>query len=272
MIGTTGSGLGRIGLTAVYGRLAAVVAVSAEVRDLLAGRLGLPPGLVRVIRNGVEPRKPAPDRRAGQVAGGPLVVGGVGRLTGQKGFDLLIEATRRLVREGWQVEVRLAGAGREQDRLAAAAAGLPIHLVGFTGDVSGFLAGLDLFCLPSRAEGLPLALLEAMMAGLPCVATAVGEVPAAVGEAALVVPPGNVDELTRALRRLLGDPRLRTELARRARDLAVRNFDVAAMVDATVAVYDKALAGRGGASRPPGWPLVVGARLRTPAQFPADSR
>jgi glycosyltransferase involved in cell wall biosynthesis len=246
MIGATGSGLlGRVGLAAVYGRLAAVVAVSAEVRDLLTGRLGLPPGRVRVVRNGVEPLQPAPDRRAGRmVGGGPLVVGGVGRLTGQKGFDLLVEATRRLVGEGWRVEVRLAGAGRERQRLAAAAAGLPVRLVGFTDDVPGFLAGLDVFCLPSRAEGLPLALLEAMMAGLPCLATAVGEVPAAAGAAALVVPPGDVDALTRGLRRLLGDPRLRAGLAARARALAVRDFDVAAMVAATVAVYDQALVGR----------------------------
>jgi len=250
MIGTTGSGLSRIGLAVVYGRLAAVVAVSAEVRDLLTGRLRLPSGLVRVVRNGVEPFRPAPDGRASRLGdGGPLVVGGVGRLTRQKGFDLLVEATRRLVREGWPVEVRLAGAGRERDRLAAAAAGLPVRLAGFTDDVPGFLAELDVFCLPSRAEGLPLALLEAMMAGLPCLATAVGEVPAAAGKAALVVPPEDVDALTRALRQLLGDPRLRAELAGRARALAVRNFDVAAMVAATVAIYDEALAGRRGRLR-----------------------
>jgi glycosyltransferase involved in cell wall biosynthesis len=167
-------------------------------------------------------------------------------LTRQKGFDLLVEATRRLVREGWPVEVRLAGAGRERDRLAAAAGGLPVRLAGFTDDVPGFLAELDVFCLPSRAEGLPLALLEAMMAGLPCLTTAVGEIPAAVGEAALVVPPEDVDALTRGLRQLLGDPRLRAELAGRARAVAVRDFDVAAMVAATVAIYDEALAGRRG--------------------------
>jgi glycosyltransferase involved in cell wall biosynthesis len=247
MIGTVGSGRGRTRLAGVYRRLAAVVAVSAEIRDLLIDRLGLPSGLVRVVRNGVEPLQPAAGRRAGRVAGGGrLVVGGVGRLTRQKGFDLLVEATRRLVREGWPVEVRLAGAGRERDRLAAAAAGLPVRLAGFVGDVPGFLAELDVFCLPSRAEGLPLALLEAMMAGLPCLATAVGEVPAAAGEAALVVPPGDVDALTRALGRLLGDPLLRAGLAEAARELAVRDFDVAAMVTATVAVYDQALTGRRG--------------------------
>ena len=251
MIGTVGSGPGRGALALVYRRLAAVVAVSAEVRRLLTGRLGLPPARVRMVRNGVEPRPPAPVRRAG---GGPLVVGAVGRLTRQKGFDLLVEATRRLTREGWPIQVRLAGAGRERDRLATAAAGLPVRLTGFTWDVPGFLAGLDVFCLPSRAEGLPLALLEAMMAGLPCLATAVGEVPAAVGTAALVVPPGDVDALTAALRRLLGDSSLRTELGGRARALAVRDFDVARMVAATAALYEQVLAASPGGRY--AWPVT----------------
>jgi glycosyltransferase involved in cell wall biosynthesis len=263
MVGPVSFGLGRVGLAAVYGRAAAVIAVSAEVRDLLTGRLAVPPGRVRLVRNGVEPLPPVPERRTGGgllgQRDGPeparrldngsrpldhLVVGGVARLTRQKGFDLLVEATRRLVADGWPVEVRLAGAGREQDRLAAATAGLPVRLAGFVEDVPGFLAGLDVFCLPSRAEGLPLALLEAMMAGLPCLTTAVGEIPAAVGDAALVVPPEDVDALTGALRRLLGDPGLRARMAGRARALAVRDFDVAAMVAATEAVYDQALASR----------------------------
>ena len=244
MTGPIASGPRRATLALLYRRLAAVVAVSAEIRDLLTARLELPPGLIRVVRNGVEPLAATPRRPT--TGTGPLLVGGVGRLTRQKGFDLLVEATRRLVADGWPVEVRLAGAGRERDRLAAAAAGLPVHLAGFTDDVPGFLAALDVFCLPSRAEGLPLALLEAMMAGLPCLATAVGEIPAAVGGAALVVPPGDVDALTEGLRRLLGDPGLRADLAGRARDLAVREFDVAAMVEATMGVYDAALAGRRG--------------------------
>jgi glycosyltransferase involved in cell wall biosynthesis len=242
MTGTIASGPRRATLALVYRRLAAVLAVSAEIRNLLAARLGLPPRLIRVVRNGVEPLAPAPKRLT--TGAGPLLVGGVGRLTRQKGFDLLVEATRRLIQEGWSVEVRLAGTGRERDRLAAAAAGLPVHLAGFTDDVPGFLAALDVFCLPSRAEGLPLALLEAMMAGLPCLTCAVGEIPAAVGGAALVVPPGDVDALTEALRRLLGDPGLRAELAGRARALAVRQFDLTAMVAATMGVYDEVLEDR----------------------------
>ena len=167
MTGPIASGPRRATLALVYRRLAAVVAVSAEIRDLLTARLELPPGLIRVVRNGVEPLAATPQRPT--TGTGPLLVGGVGRLTRQKGFDLLVEATRRLVADGWPV-----------------------------------------------------------------------------GGAALVVPPGDVDALTEALRRLLGDPGLRADLAGRARDLAVREFDVAAMVEATMGVYDAALAGRRG--------------------------
>jgi len=72
----------------------------------------------------------------------------------------------------------------------------------------------------------------------------VGEIPAAVGGAALVIPPGGVDALTEALRRLLRDPALRAELAGRARALAIRQFDVTAMVAATTRVYDEVLEDR----------------------------
>ena len=246
MRGTAGPPAGRRLLAGVYRRLAGVVAVSAEIRGLLVDGLGLPGDRVWVVRNGVDPvrRRPPPAGRAGAGNDGtPLRVGGLGRLTRQKGFDLLIEATRRLVGEGWAPEVRVAGEGRERAALEAAAAGLPVRLVGFT-DAPAFLAGLDVFCLPSRAEGLPFALLEAMAAGLPCVAAATGEIPAAVGEAVLLVPPGNLDALTGAVRRLLADGRLRAALGRAGQDLARRRFDVAGMVAGTVAVYDRALARR----------------------------
>lgn len=238
MTGTVGSAASRPLLGRIYRRLPAVIAVSAEIERLVATRLGMPPGRIRVVRNGVEPRRqPATPRPCGA----PLRVGALGRLTPQKGFDLLIEATARLMAAGERLEVTIAGQGRDHDRLARAAAGLPVRLVGFCDDVPAYLAGLDVFCLPSRAEGLPLALLEAMMAGLPCLATAVGGIPSAVGGAAVVVPPDDVTALTLALRRLLRDARLRSALSQRARALARRRFDVSAMVAGTAAVYDQVL-------------------------------
>jgi glycosyltransferase involved in cell wall biosynthesis len=167
-------------------------------------------------------------------------IGALGRLTPQKGFDVLLEAVRLLAAEGTAFDVVIGGAGRDADRLRAAASGLPVSFRGFLDDPRPFLAGLDLFCLPSRREALPLALLEAMAEGLPCVATDVGDVRAAVGAAAAVVPPGSPAALAGALRALLADPIRRRFLGRRARRRAEEAFDAARMARRTFAVLDSA--------------------------------
>jgi glycosyltransferase involved in cell wall biosynthesis len=132
--------------------------------------------------------------------------------------------------------VVVAGAGRDHQRLQAAADGLPVTFLGFQRDVPAFLRTIDLFCLPSRREALPLALLEAMSAGLPCVSTAVGDIAEAAGDDVLLVEPENVAALTDALDRLLTDPVLRAGLGGRARRRAVAEFDGQRMTDRTAAV------------------------------------
>jgi glycosyltransferase involved in cell wall biosynthesis len=114
-----------------------------------------------------------------------------------------------------------------------------VRFCGFVSDPRRFLAGVDLFCLSSRREALPLVLLEAMAEGLPCVATDVGDVRQAVGEAAVVVPPGNVAALAAALHDLLADPGRRRVLGLRARTLAERAFDAELMARRTFAILDR---------------------------------
>jgi hypothetical protein len=145
--------------------------------------------------------------------------------------------------------VVVGGEGRDGDRLRAAAAGLPVTFRGFVDGVRGFLAGLDVFCLSSRREALPLVLLEAMAEGLPCVATDVGDVAVAVGADAVVVPPEDAGTLAAALAGLLADPAARAELGRRARARAVAAFDADLMARRTFAVLPTP---GGPASRPPG--------------------
>lgn len=120
------------------------------------------------------------------------------------------------------------------------AAGLPVTFCGFVTDVRAFLAGLDVFCLSSRHEALPLVLLEAMAEGLPCVATDVGDVAVAVGEDALVVPPGDVTALSVALTAVLSDPARRAGLGVRARRRAVQEMDAGLMAERTFAVLERA--------------------------------
>jgi glycosyltransferase involved in cell wall biosynthesis len=120
-----------------------------------------------------------------------------------------------------------------------------VHLLGLRNDVADLLASADVFVLPSRSEGLPLALLEAMFAGLPIVATRVGEVPTALaeGEAGLLVEPGRPDELAGAIERLLSDSALARRLGERARARAVAEFDVATMAARYESLYAPALNG-----------------------------
>jgi glycosyltransferase involved in cell wall biosynthesis len=168
-------------------------------------------------------------------------VGGLGRLTAQKGVDVLLAAVRQLVGHGAAVEVVVGGAGRDGAALRAAAEGLPVTFPGFVTDVRGFLAGLDVFCLSSRREALPLVLLEAMAEGLPCVATDVGDVRPAVGEDAVVVPAGDPGALAGALRALLADPARRRALGAAARARAVRDLDAGLMARRTAAVLQGVL-------------------------------
>ncbi len=223
-------------LRVLFRRLRRVIAVSGEVATALRDDLSVPADRICVVANGV-PVVPM-QRRPPTL---PVRIGGIGRLTEEKGFDLLVAATRRLVARDAPVEVVIAGEGPERDRLLAAAEGLPVELAGHVDDAGTFLATLDVFCLPSRWEGLPFALLEAMMSGLPCVASAVGDVAAAVDGAAVLVPAGDVTALDAALEGLAHDPAERARLGDAGRRRAVERLSVAAMAAATAAVYDEVL-------------------------------
>ena len=220
-----------------YRRFQRVIAVSAEIRDLLLSELRVAPDAVTVVANGVPYADPV--RRPPAPA---VVLGGLGRLEPAKGFDLLIEAVRRLRARGCKVEAVIAGEGAERERLEGAARGLPVRFAGFVTDTRTFLAGVDVFCLPSRWEGLPFALLEAMMAGIACVGADVGDVAEAMGEAGRVIPPEDVDALTAALEELASSPRLREELGGAAHQRARDHYSLEASVTKTIGVYEEAQA------------------------------
>jgi glycosyltransferase involved in cell wall biosynthesis len=239
LLGDTGIDARRARLASLYGDLAAVLTPSPDGRDQIVRDLGVPGDRVVVVPNGVEvPAVPAvlPQRPVPRI-------GALGRLTDQKGFDVLIEAVRLLRVRGVEFEVVLGGAGREEARLRRAAEGLPVSFCGFVGDVRGFLADLDLFCLPSRRESMPLAILEAMAEGRPCVVSDVGGIAQAVGDAAVVVAPEDVGGLADALAGLLAEPERRAVLGARAHRRAARQLSAALMARRTFAVLDRARIG-----------------------------
>ncbi len=139
----------------------------------------------------------------------------VGRLHPQKGIDVLISAAARWPSD--RVLLAVAGDGPLRGELSAQIAALdaPVRLLGRRSDVADLLAAADLVVLSSRWEARSLALQEAMRAGRPVVATAVGGTPGLVGDGAVLVPPDDAQALGQSVMALLDDPASRAELAAR---------------------------------------------------------
>ncbi|MFB4313196.1 glycosyltransferase [Actinomadura sp. 21ATH] len=165
------------------------------------------------------------------------VVACVGRLAHEKGVDLAIEAWAEVAERRPEWRLRLYGTGPREDGLRAQAARLgvagSVEFAGVTADVPGALRRASVFALPSRQEGLPMALLEAMAAGLPAVAfdcaPGVREL-VDDGRNGLLVRAGDTAAFAAELDRLIGDPALRGRLGAAAPD-AVRRFDPEAVLD-----------------------------------------
>lgn len=228
-----------------------IIAVSEAVRDLLLEN-GVPPDLVRVVPNGIEPAgylHPDPlesqdFRRRFAPAGGPLLVVSA-RLVPEKGHAVLLRALSRLQPAFPGLRTAVVGEGPERPVLAALASelGLSANVVwaGFQTKVPEILAAADVFVLPSFQEGLPLAVLEAMAAGLPVVATAVGGTPEAVvdGQTGRLVPAGDEVALATALAPYLADPALAQAAGAAGRQRLLAHFTAKAMAEATRKVYEE---------------------------------
>lgn len=185
-----------------------------------------------------------------------VVIGSVGWLTEVKGHRFLIEAFARLKPAHPNLHLVIVGSGGLREAylaLADRAGGADaLHLLGDRQDVPDCLAGMDLFVLPSLNEGMGRALIEAMAAGLPVVASKVGGVPAIVEDrrTGLLVPAGDAGALASALEELVQKPAWAKELGAAASRSIGERFGSDAMVRAIESVYDKALAGVGRGGTP----------------------
>lgn len=218
----------------------ALVAVS-EATAAYAARNGLRP---TVVRNGLPPPVAAEGARDALSAEPGFLVGGVGRLSRQKGWDVLCEAAGLVRAERPDAGFVVIGEGEEAAALVAEPACRHVRFLGYRPAASSLLGGLDLLAMPSRFEGLPLVAIEAMHLGVPVVATWVGGIPEALGDCGVLVPPEDPPALARAIVDLAGDPARRTELAARARERARALFSAERMGRETAALYEFALGGR----------------------------
>ena len=201
--------------------------------------MGLRSGSVRVIPNGLPSSRFATTYRPGQAKR----IGTVGRLEPRKGVDLLLTALHQLP----GLHLQVLGGGPMLAGLTVLARELGLgdrcEFSGWTEDVDSTLVNWDVFVLASRAEGMPLAVLQAMHVGLPVVVTDVGSVREVVvdGVTGLVVPPDSPADLVSALRLLISDAALRERLGRAGRERARAHFGVAAMARGYERIYAEIL-------------------------------
>lgn len=174
------------------------------------------------------------------------VIGSVGWLTDIKGHRFLVDAIAQLKQQHPHLHLVILGSGDQHDALLrqASQAGISqaLHLVGPREDVELALAGMDCFVLPSLNEGMGRALIEAMAAGLPVIASRTGGIPALIEDEknGLLVPPGDSLALAVALRRMLSDPTWACTLGQNAMQSIGTGYGVSSMIRAIELIYREA--------------------------------
>jgi len=210
-----------------------------------------------LIENGIDTEqftRRVPRAQAKKSLGVPpdrALLGAVGRLSQEKGFDLLIRAARQLVDSGRDLGLILVGEGDDRPRLEALTAELGmgdrVRLTGYSPDPRPIYEAMDVFVLSSLREGLPNVLLEAMALEVPVLATHIAGVPRLIedGSNGLLIPPGSVDALVQGIARLLADGDLRARLSRAGRSTIETRYSFAERMQKIGALYDALLRDEG---------------------------
>ena len=230
----------------VYRRVERIIAVSTPIRRRLIERDGVHPDLITIVPNAVAPSQPRPDSLPAELHERPLV-GVIARLQPEKGVANFLKAAARVAPLFPEAHFVIAGDGPLRQELVALAEDLlpsdRVHFLGFRSDASALMRSLDVLVVPSLTEGSPLVTLEAMAAGTPVVASAVGGIPDQVrhDKEGLLVPPGDAGAIGDAILDLLRDPARARRLGEAGRRRATSEFGHAAMVRRIEDVYREVL-------------------------------
>jgi glycosyltransferase involved in cell wall biosynthesis len=227
-----------------FDRVAAVSEVVA--RTLLAS--GIKESQVAYIANGV----PIPERKAQPSLaleinkGKRVLIGTVARLSSEKGLNFFLDAARQLTTQFPETLFVIVGEGPERAALEqqVKALGLEENVIfaGARSDLAGVYASLDVFLMTSLNEGMPLALLEAMAAGVPVVATRVGAIPSLIPDASKgsLIEPGSAAAIVQGITPLLSDGELRRKVGENAREHVREKFSAGRMAERYLQLYAEA--------------------------------
>lgn len=230
-----------------------ILAVSEPVRDYVVFKEGCRSERVEVLHNAIDTRLFKMRRSSDAATGNPKtpVIGAVGRLHPQKGYDTLLEGALRVLREMPSSRFKIVGEGELLKPLQRRAEQLGIsEAVGFMGqrppaEIPDILAGFDVFVQTSNWEAFGIAIVEAMACGLPVVATNVEGVVDIIddGVDGLLIPPKDPRALADRILRLLCDPELRRRIGAAARRKVEANFDIREMTARMARIYQELLNG-----------------------------
>lgn len=237
--------------TRVIQRLAHRILVNSEaIREHIIANDGAQPSKIVVVKNGVVPASPGANARTELcrelgLDAGVTIVGIVARLQAVKGHRFFINAASEVLRSRTDAHFVLVGDGPLRTEIERQAFELGItdrvHLVGDRTNVSRLVAAFDLLVLASLHEGLPNAVMEAMAAGVPVVATAVGGTKELItdSETGYLAPPSNSAALAERILFALGDESHRDEIVSAARRKITSAFGIERMVESVEALYDE---------------------------------
>ncbi len=232
------------------------IAVSEAVKRDCVERLRMEPDRVTVIHTGIDPPSECNAeaaeslRREWGISPDDTLIVTVARLSYEKGIDTLIDAAATLRETHPSARVVVVGDGPDElgldEQIRRRGLADMVQLVGFHADVWPVFEAADMVCMPSKSEGMPNVLLEAMAAGCPVVATKVGGVPEAIisGENGLLVEPEDAPALALALASLIDDPAMAQRLASAARRTVEQRFLARDVVARYAELYERLLVQR----------------------------
>jgi glycosyltransferase involved in cell wall biosynthesis len=238
----------------VYRQFDRIIAVSKPVREALLTWLPSLEHKTRLVNNCIDPDIPTATpsqldgiRKELGITKDDVVILYAGRLLHAKGPDVLLEALIQQTNDSINTKVLIAGDGELRESLTKFITENSLNdrvsILGFRSDVPILISLTDLIVLPSRWEGLPMILLEAMAAGKPVVATAVGGVPDVIqdGINGWLVPPENPEMLSKSITTVLSDRDLQIKIGAHARQTIVEHFSVRSSVEKLLSIYNEVL-------------------------------
>lgn len=227
-----------------------IITNTKSIKNIYEGFGWFPENFIHVIYNGVEIHKNIKSINLHdkyKLSQGCKILFSSGRLDYQKGFDLLIDIAKKAKEEGLDWQIIVAGEGKLFSGLQSLAkrkgvTGV-IHFIGFTNEILSHLDASDVFVFPSRYEGMPNALLEAMSLGKASVATRVNGVPELVedGKSGFLVESENTNQLYAKIKLLLEDHELNISMGEQAKNQVMNNFTIDKMIDNLEALFSKTI-------------------------------